>query len=148
MSDIAQHGNNNTNPDIRNNGESKADQEGCCVGRRDEASEYTYADELWMSLVGHWRKYQVHCFTNELVEHIKELLQQARDKATANYGRLVQAIREDSNVSGCTYKIGEKARATGETTYLCLQCSNVSKTRERHRKEHPFCEYSLYHTWT
>jgi hypothetical protein len=31
-------------------------------------------------------------------------------------------------------------RLAADVTYLCIQCPGVSKTRERHRKDHPFCE--------
>ena len=67
----------------------------------------------------HWNGGANSC----LPEHIKDLLKLAREKATDNYGRIIQTVRDDSNVSDRIYKSGEKAIATGETNYLCLQCS-------------------------
>lgn len=72
-------------------------------------------------------------------EHIKSLLQAARDKATDGYTRLISSIRNEENVSDRIYKQGEGVRSTDGMTYLCLQCPNVSKGRERHRKDHIFC---------
>ena len=73
-------------------------------------------------------------------EHIKGLLQAARDKASDGYTRLINSIRSDDNVSCRVYKHGENVKSTDGTTYLCLQCPNVSKSREKHRKDHHFCE--------
>ena len=75
-------------------------------------------------------------------EHIKGLLQAARDKATDGYTRIINAIRNEDNVSCRVYKNGEAVRSTDGTTYLCLQCPNVARGRERHRKDHVFCEYT------
>ena len=77
-----------------------------------------------------------------MVEHITGLLNVARDKATAEYTRLVQSLRKEGGVSGRLRKSGETATTTAEATFLCLQCPSVTKVRERHRKEHAFGEYS------
>lgn len=75
-------------------------------------------------------------------EHIQGLLVNARDKATEGYTRLVGALLKDGGrgMSDRVYKNGDKIRSSGQTTYLCLQCPNVSTSRERHKKEHAFCE--------
>jgi ubiquitin carboxyl-terminal hydrolase 22/27/51 len=73
-------------------------------------------------------------------EHIQNLLKNAGDKAAENYARMMRAIREESNVSANVYKNGEGARATGDISYLCFQCPNVSKKKQAHRKDHIFCE--------
>jgi ubiquitin carboxyl-terminal hydrolase 22/27/51 len=86
--------------------------------------------------VSSWRQ-----FTDYQTEHIKDLLSQAREKATGEYARLLRCIRDEDNLSGQIYKSGNTAVITNEATYLCIQCPAVSKTRERHRKDHPFCEY-------
>ena len=73
-------------------------------------------------------------------EHIQNLLKNAGEKATDNYGRMMKAIRDVNNVSGNVCKSGESAKATGDVSYLCFQCPNVSKKRQAHRKDHIFCE--------
>ncbi|TKA32167.1 hypothetical protein B0A50_01415 [Salinomyces thailandicus] len=75
--------------------------------------------------------------------HIKALLQAARDRATEGYARIVRSIHapphSPSNLTTRTHKTASNTiETTGEATYLCLQCSNVSNTREKHRKDHPF----------
>ncbi|GAB1739930.1 hypothetical protein NU219Hw_g4861t1 [Hortaea werneckii] len=72
--------------------------------------------------------------------HVKALLQAARDRATENYSRVIRCIQSPSsqNLSTRTHKTTNASETTGQATYLCLQCSNVSNTRERHRKDHPF----------
>ncbi|KAK5126297.1 hypothetical protein LTR85_010533 [Meristemomyces frigidus] len=70
--------------------------------------------------------------------HIKSLLQAARQQATDGYSRIIQALRKDGNVGARTHKSGAVAETSAQTTYLCLQCPNVSSSRERHRKDHPF----------
>lgn len=74
-------------------------------------------------------------------EHIQNLLKNAGEKATDNYGRMMKAIRDQNNTSVNVYKLGEGAKATGDVTYLCFQCPNVSKKRQAHRKDHIFCEW-------
>lgn len=75
-------------------------------------------------------------------EHIRGLLQAARQQATEGYTRLVQSLQKEDNVSGRTYKNGSGADTVTGTTYLCLQCPNVSSSRERHHKNHAFCEFT------
>ncbi|KAK4549071.1 hypothetical protein LTR36_007527 [Oleoguttula mirabilis] len=70
--------------------------------------------------------------------HIKSLLQAARQQATDGYSRIIQALQKDGNVSGRTYKSGAIVETSAHATYLCLQCPNVSSSRERHRKDHAF----------
>ena len=78
--------------------------------------------------------------------HIKNLLQAARQPATDGYTRIVQSLQKEGNVGLRTYKSGTGAETTSQTTYLCLQCPNVSNSRERHRKDHAFGEdCALYH---
>lgn len=45
-------------------------------------------------------------------------------------------------MSGRMHKQGGGVNATSKSTYLCLQCPNVTTGNERHRKEHGFGEYS------
>ncbi|KAK5173072.1 uncharacterized protein LTR77_003194 [Saxophila tyrrhenica] len=71
-------------------------------------------------------------------KHIKDFLTHARDKATEEYTRLIRSIRQEGNVSGSIYKSGSTPQVSPETTYMCIQCSAVTKARERHRKDHPF----------
>ncbi|KAM0716984.1 hypothetical protein Q7P37_006836 [Cladosporium fusiforme] len=71
-------------------------------------------------------------------QHIKNLLNSARQPATDGYTRLIQSLHNDSNISGNIHKSSNGANATSRTTYLCLQCPNVSINGERHRKEHAF----------
>lgn len=73
--------------------------------------------------------------------HIKALLQVARPQATDGYTRIVQTLQKEGNVGGHIHKsggAGPAAETSAHTTYLCLQCPNVSSSRERHRKDHPF----------
>lgn len=74
--------------------------------------------------------------------HIKNLLQAARQPATDGYTRIVQSLQKEGNVGLRTHKnaSGAVAETTSQTTYLCLQCPNVSNSRERHRKDHAFGE--------
>lgn len=82
----------------------------------------------------------MYCGLIASLEHIQSLLKNAGDKPTEYYARIMRIIREVSNVSGNVYKNGDSAKATSDVSYLCLQCSNVSKKRLAHRKDHIFCE--------
>lgn len=62
----------------------------------------------------------------------------ARQQAIDFYTKIIEGIRKDGNVGGKTYKSSHSADTTSQSTYICLQCSNVSSNRERHRKDHPF----------
>jgi hypothetical protein len=73
-------------------------------------------------------------------EHIQNLLKNAGEKATDNYGRIMKVVRDSNNISGNVYKNGEGAKATGDVSYLCFQCPNVTNKRQAHRKDHIFCE--------
>ena len=79
-------------------------------------------------------------------EHIKNLLESARQPATDGYTRLIQSLHNDSNVSGHIHKSSNGTSTTSRTTYLCLQCPTVSASGERHRKEHAFCKYTSWDT--
>lgn len=65
----------------------------------------------------------------------------ARQQAIDFYSKIIDVIRKDGNVGGKTYKSTHGADTTSQSTYICLQCSNVSSNRERHRKDHPFCTH-------
>lgn len=80
-------------------------------------------------------------------EHIKNLLEGAREKATDGYTRLIQSLHNDSNISGNIHKHSNGASTTSKTTYLCLQCPTVSATAEKHKKEHAFGEYNRRNSW-
>lgn len=71
-------------------------------------------------------------------QHIKGLLQTNRDKAVDEYTKILKSLRHDGNASAQIYKSGDITKATSDATYLCLQCTNVCKARERHRKDHIF----------
>jgi ubiquitin carboxyl-terminal hydrolase 22/27/51 len=81
---------------------------------------------------------------DEETEHIKDFLSKARDQAVSEYTRILKVIRDEQNVQRQIYKQGDVVKSTNEGTYLCIQCPNVGKTREKHRKDHPFSEFSLH----
>lgn len=83
-----------------------------------------------------------HAWTTE---HIKSLLQQARQKATDGYTRLISALQKEGSVAGVLHNTVDGAVSSGQVVYLCLQCSHVSGSKERHRKEHVFCELHSSH---
>ncbi len=78
---------------------------------------------------------------NSTLEHVKELLTVKGDRAIEEYSRLMRCIRQEDNISAYVYKTADGGRVAIEPTYLCVQCPVVSKTRERHRKDHPFGQY-------
>nr|OQO21035.1 hypothetical protein B0A51_08395 [Rachicladosporium sp. CCFEE 5018] len=70
--------------------------------------------------------------------HIKDLLSKARQPAIDGYTKLIRSIKRPGNVSTHINKSTAGTGTSGRTTYLCLQCPNVSNSQERHRKEHAF----------
>ncbi|KAK4496938.1 hypothetical protein PRZ48_011387 [Zasmidium cellare] len=70
--------------------------------------------------------------------HVKNLLNSARQQAIDGYTRVINSLRKEGNVSNRIYKSAAGPASTIQTTLLCLQCPNVSTSRERHRKEHGF----------
>jgi hypothetical protein len=71
---------------------------------------------------------------------MQKLLENAREKATENYTRMMRVVRDENNLAANIYKSGETAKATTELSYLCFNCPVVSKKRQAHRKDHMFCE--------
>ena len=78
---------------------------------------------------------------------MQKLLENAREKATENYSRMMKVIRDDNNLAASVYKSGESARATTELSYMCFNCPVVSKKRQAHRKDHMFCECAPTHNY-
>ncbi|KAK3115427.1 hypothetical protein LTR53_005229 [Teratosphaeriaceae sp. CCFEE 6253] len=72
-------------------------------------------------------------------QHVKSLLDVARHPATEGYTRIVRSLQNEEDSSNRTHTSSSNGPMTStSTTYLCLQCPNVSNLRERHRKDHPF----------
>ncbi|KAK5159318.1 hypothetical protein LTS14_002460 [Recurvomyces mirabilis] len=71
-------------------------------------------------------------------QHVKALLQAARQPATDGYSRIFQTLQREDGCGGRTYKSSNGGSTTIGTTYLCLQCPTVSSSRERHKKDHAF----------
>lgn len=72
-------------------------------------------------------------------EHTRQILKQAQQQVIDKYTQIVEVLRDPYDLVHRTYK--NKDGTTGVTTgitYLCLQCPNVSISRERHRKDHSF----------
>jgi hypothetical protein len=109
-------------------------------GERGEESDHRRPD-LWVQYVQMATVTLCYAQLTRRPEHIKNLLESARQPATDGYTRLIQSLHNDSNVSGHIHKSGNGTSTTSRTTYLCLQCPAVSGSGERHRKEHAFCEY-------
>ncbi|KAI5361619.1 Putative Zinc finger, RING/FYVE/PHD-type, ubiquitin specific protease [Septoria linicola] len=70
--------------------------------------------------------------------HTKLLLTSARQGAITGYQKAVTSLQKEENISWALYKGANGAAVTGQVTYLCLQCPNVSASREPHRKDHGF----------
>ncbi|CAK4034506.1 ubiquitin carboxyl-terminal hydrolase 8 [Lecanosticta acicola] len=70
--------------------------------------------------------------------HIKGLLQNARQQAVDGYTKLINSLRQEKGITSRIHKTPNGPAYTLSTTYLCLQCPNVSISRERHHKNHGF----------
>ena len=77
--------------------------------------------------------------------HVKDLFVSARKQAIDGYTKLIQTLRKDAHLSDRVYKAatGSSLIASSQITFLCLQCPNVSVSRQQHRKEHKFCRYTF-----
>ncbi|KXS98393.1 hypothetical protein AC578_4637 [Pseudocercospora eumusae] len=71
-------------------------------------------------------------------QHIKNLLASARQQATDGYKRLIGMLQKEDNISYRIYKGNGGPGVTTQPTYLCMQCPNVSISRERHHTKHGF----------
>ncbi|KAK5108643.1 hypothetical protein LTR62_008134 [Meristemomyces frigidus] len=74
-------------------------------------------------------------------QHVKGLLQAARQQAIDGYNR---TLREKDGLGARTYKSSNGPTTTTAITYLCLQCPSVSISRERHTKGHAFAVESEF----
>ncbi|GIZ38394.1 hypothetical protein CKM354_000181200 [Cercospora kikuchii] len=70
--------------------------------------------------------------------HTKSLLTSARQGAITGYQKAITSLQKEDNLSWALYKGANGPAVTGAVTYLCLQCPNVSVTRDPHRKDHLF----------
>ncbi|GAB7361227.1 hypothetical protein MBLNU230_g1289t1 [Neophaeotheca triangularis] len=75
--------------------------------------------------------------------HIKSLLGSARKPALEGYTKIITTIKE-GGVATRIHKNGNGTSATATVTYLCLQCPNVSSSREQHSKKHLFSVESMH----
>lgn len=82
--------------------------------------------------------------TNVPTAHVKNLLQSARKPAVEGYTKIVTRIKE-GGIATRVYKSSNGTVATTGVTWLCLQCPNVSGSREQHNKKHAFCELNAPH---
>lgn len=73
--------------------------------------------------------------------HIKNLLSSARPQATEGYTKLIGTLQKEGSLADRIYKSAGGPAACGHVTYLCLQCPNVSSSREKHNPNHKFCWY-------
>ena len=71
--------------------------------------------------------------------HVKALLQSRREKAIEEYTKLLNSLRHNGAVSGRFVNNDGGIGTTPDPTYLCLQCTNISDSRARHRANHIFC---------
>lgn len=72
--------------------------------------------------------------------HIKSLLGSARVPATEGYTKLIGALQKEGTLADRIYKSAGGPATCGHVTYLCLQCPNVSSSREKHVPAHKFCQ--------
>lgn len=110
--------------------------------RRREESDDASADCIWLPYAHDERRGRRED-ANEAAEHIKGLLQNARQQAVDGYTRLINSLNQENGIAHRIHKTPSGPCFTLQTTYLCLQCPNVSTSRERHHKNHGFCEYTL-----
>jgi len=93
-----------------------------------------------------WLRYafqqRIHAYVLTLVDHIKDLLDNAQQEALKQYTRLIQTINKTLDIS--TRVPRASASLTLKPTYLCLQCPSVAtaEQRDRHEKGHRLCRCS------
>lgn len=77
--------------------------------------------------------------------HIKAMLTAARGPALKQYQKLIDMLQNEDNINWAFYKDANNvSRSTGAPTYLCLQCPNISASKEQpHKKDHQFGETYL-----
>ncbi|KAK5008781.1 hypothetical protein LTR28_003514 [Elasticomyces elasticus] len=73
-------------------------------------------------------------------EHVKDLLQNARDQATQQYALIIQALHDKTALLSHYQKSAAGSVPSLKPSYLCLQCPSVSapEQRDKHKKDHTF----------